>query len=164
MPSIEDIENAPKESLPETIDFGAPIKEASDYIKEMYELVGEEFPVNVVVLGGVLKNVSIQPEWQEGGTIAIEEEINVEKIVEIEDVRDVDIEAPMADENGKAIILPDGSAAKEIVTIQEPFIREEKIMVKEMQVTGYEQNYVDKKLSKEQVAALKEYMQENLVP
>jgi len=56
-----------------TLEFGDnKINSADDYIKEIYTLIGENFPLTVTTMGGVLKQVLCETSWLEGGTIPVE--------------------------------------------------------------------------------------------
>ncbi len=64
-----------------TLEFGAQTKTADEFIAEIYTLIGAEFPLGVVVIGGELKQVTAQTTWKEGDTTPIEEEVDGEIVV-----------------------------------------------------------------------------------
>lgn len=57
-----------------TLEFGNSnnIKTADDYANEIYALIGEQFPLTLVVTDGNLKQVKCETSWKEGGSISIE--------------------------------------------------------------------------------------------
>lgn len=55
-----------------TKQFGEKMKTASDYIAELYELAGVEFPVQMQVSLGKLINIEYQTEWKTGTTTPVE--------------------------------------------------------------------------------------------
>lgn len=64
-----------------TLEFGAPTKTAEDFNVEIRELLGCEPPIKIVMEGGLLKQVSVETEWKEGGTTPVEGEVEVEKTI-----------------------------------------------------------------------------------
>lgn len=78
-----------------TLKFGTPTKTANDYIAEIQDVVGNNCPITVEVIDGVLKNVIIDTQWKEGGTTAVETGEFVKMKVETADV----------DEEGNPVIV-----------------------------------------------------------
>lgn len=66
-----------------TLEFGESptLKTTGDYLKEVQELLGAKPPLSVVVIEGNLKQVVVETEWKEGGTVPIEGDVEVEKVV-----------------------------------------------------------------------------------
>lgn len=75
----------------ETLEFGTiePTKTPNDYIAEIQDVLGCTPPISVTVIDGLLKQVAVEPEWREGGTTAVEQEVEVET----------------EDENGEPIVV-----------------------------------------------------------
>lgn len=146
-----------------TLEFGTPTKTADEYIEEIQDIVGDNCPVTIEVLNGVLKQVSVETEWKEGYTTPVEEEVEVEKTIFVDDVREEIIEVELVDEaTGETLKLEDGSPAKQTQAVQIPFQRQELVKSKEMRVVDYEENYEMKSLTQEQIDNLNQYLQENI--
>jgi len=65
-----------------TLEFGtSATKTADEFITEIYTLIGAQFPLGVVVIGGELKQVTAETTWKEGDTTPIEEEVDGEIVV-----------------------------------------------------------------------------------
>lgn len=147
-----------------TLDFGSDIKTSDDYVKEIQELLGVNPPITLVVSNdGVLKKLTVETQWTEGGTTPVEKEIEVEKVILVDDIRIDEIEVQMQDQDGQPIVLPDGSNAKEKKTVEVPTVREEKVKTIEMQVVDYLEEYEDKELTQKQKDDLNAYVAENIV-
>lgn len=71
------------------LEFGtSTIKTADEYIEDIYEAIGAECPLTVTVVDGVLKRVTAETEWKEGGTTPVEEDVEVEKSILVDGVEE----------------------------------------------------------------------------
>ena len=146
-----------------TLQFGTTSKTSGDYVKEIQEVLGVECPISVSVINGVLKHVSVETEWKEGGTTPIEAEVEIEKTIFVDGVREEVVEVELIDDaTGEPLKLEDGSPAKQTQVVEVPYQRPEKVTVKEMRVVDYEENYEEKSLTQEQIDNLNTYISENV--
>lgn len=51
--------------------FGSPVKTSQDYIDELHELAGVEFPINITVTGGRIATITYETTWKEGSTMPV---------------------------------------------------------------------------------------------
>jgi hypothetical protein len=54
------------------IEAKVEIKTAEDYIKEIQELLGDNPPISINMIGAQLASVSIEESWREGTTTPVE--------------------------------------------------------------------------------------------
>lgn len=92
-----------------TLEFGTPTKTADEYIVEIQDIVGDNCPVTIEVLNGVLKQVSVETEWKTGGTNPVETGEFVKIQVETEDL----------DEEGNPIIVEVDSDVPELDYVED---------------------------------------------
>lgn len=138
------------------IEAGKQIKTADDYIAEIYEAIGAEgMPIKMQVTSdGKLLNISVETEWKAGQTIPVEEEVEVERVILVDDMRDEEQETEIVDENGDTV--------KGTRIVKAPYQREETIIEKEIRVVDYKEEYTQKELTKAQIKKINEWIAENV--
>lgn len=67
--------------------FGQKIKTDDEIIAEIYELVGDKFPLQITILYGKVLNMSFDTEWKEGTTesVPVGEDENGDLLFEYEE-------------------------------------------------------------------------------
>lgn len=67
-----------------TIEAGIAIKTSDDYLAEIYELIGEEFPIEITVVNGKIQNIVAETEWKAG---SVSYDAETDEYVETADIK-----------------------------------------------------------------------------